>query len=196
MANRSYRQKTSGAWHCATPRSSNKTNASPTLWIVRPSREGANAGVGRRCCHWTGLTRRRHSGRGARSQGYARGSPRVDRTVRSLYRRGRMRKQYGTGFCSESRRGRECRCGGQGGWIAAPVSQLRLCFRWKENYALRDERSAESAECVRTNQGGGGDSTPSTAAGLLHRQNVVAVRSRREVFSRYDIKTRGKPPGT
>ena len=117
----------------------------------------------------------------------------VDRIVRSVHRCGWMREQCGAGFCCESRWRRQC--GACGKEVGARLMFLSsdYVFDGKKTtpYETSDSRNPQSvygrtkAEAEITTAG--------TDAGMLHRPNIVAVRSRREMFSRHNLKAGGKP---
>jgi dTDP-4-dehydrorhamnose reductase len=66
----------------------------------------------------------------------------------------------------------------RGLYFSAPI----MCFDGKKTTPYETGDDAESAERVWTNEGGGGDQTAGVDAGVLYRQNLVAVRHRREMF--------------
>ena len=68
-------------------------------------------------------------------------------------------------------------------------------FDGKKTTPYETDDCPESAERIRTNQGGGGDQTARVDAGLLHRENVVAVWCRWNMFPRHDLEARREPSG-
>src|SRR5271166_5701605 len=112
-----------------------------------------------------------------------------------LHGRGRLRKSFRSGARGESRRAGECCRGRQEDWRETPVSQFRLRVRRQEYFTLRNRGCAESAERVRTVEGGGGGPVAASAAGVLHRANFVVVWDGREMLPGHDSETGGKPSG-
>jgi len=101
-----------------------------------------------------------------------------------------------TGFCREPRRGGECRHGGQGSWSATVVPQLPIMF-------LMERRPRPMRPAMRGIRRGVYGRTKAEAGVKLLAllpdccivANLVAVRNRRQMFSRHDIEAGGKPCG-
>ena len=163
--------------------------APPVFWAKHLMREWSG-----RYCDRSQFARCRYP-RCASSAGSRAGhSSRVDRAGRGLYRCGRMRKQSGPGLCCEPRWSGERGRSGKGARSTASVSSAPIMFSMEgKTHRTKLATSAIRRAYTDKTKAEAEIKLLGIATGLLHRPNVVALRNRRKMFSRYDLEAGCEP---